>query len=216
MSDEIQPVTLSDGTSIAAVRPRATRGPLAVRLLRASRVVDEVTLPYPRAGLAGGRLIVSPTERFVVLSMFSGQSEEGYELFRLADGITRVASLPYQFGEAASFCFSPDESVVVMALAFHSSEWWIPWEEGEGQPDGAGRLAFAFGQLRVHAIATNRISVHELRVSVAEAWQPARGEYDPDLHPRFVAERCLALNMPWGEVELSLPIGDTFTFSVDP
>ena len=58
----------------------------------------------------------SPSGRLALLSMFSGQSEEGYELFRLGPGITKVAGLRYRLGEAASSAFSPDEARLVMAL----------------------------------------------------------------------------------------------------
>ena len=215
MSEDFEPVKLSNGAHLAAVVPSTVDGVLAVQLRRGGGIVDEAKLPYPSAGLAGGRLIISPREQFALLSIFSGQSEEGYELFRLGNGITRVFSQPYQFGETASFCFSPDELVIVMALPFACSEWWLPWEDGEAEPDGAGRLVFAFGQLRIHDIATGNISTHELRVSVPDAWQPSRREYDPDLKPRFVTGPRLALSMPWGEVEMLLPLPEAVTLLVE-
>lgn len=213
VSEDLEHV-LSNGTHLVAMLPSTAEGVVAVQLRRGGRVVDEVRLPYPRAGLAGGRWIISPLERFAVLSVYSGQSEEGYELFRLGDGITRTTGLSYQFGEAASFCFSADEAVLVMALPFACVEWWVPWEDGEVERD-AGRLAFPFGQLRVHDIPTGNISVHDLRVSVPEDWQPSRGDYDPDLNPRVINEHHLALSMPWGEVELPLPLPKTITLLVE-
>jgi hypothetical protein len=216
MSKDFAPVELASGGRLSVeVSAPGNGGRLAVQLRRNDGSVDAVLLPYPRAGLGGGHILLSPSERFAVLSMFSGQSEEAYELFRIADGITRVGGLGYQFCEAASYCFSPDETSLVMALPFTCSEWWLPWDEEEAEPDGAGRFAFGFGELRLHQIVTGDISVHELRVNAAEGWQPARTEYDPDLRPRFLSRHQLALSMPWGEITVPVPLPDRVVMAVD-
>jgi hypothetical protein len=211
--EAIEPVSLSNGVTLAAEIPANERA-IAVRLLRDQRPAGEATIPYPSHGVAGGRFIVSPSERLAVLSLFSGQSEEGYDLFQLGETVSRIDGIPYQFGEGASFCFSADESILAMALPSLCSEWWIPWEEGESEPDGAGRLAFPFGQIHIHEIATGRMSVHQMRVSVPEDWQPSRAEYDPDLHPRFTPNG-FALAMPWGVVQLPFPLPPVVTFTVN-
>lgn len=74
---------------------------------------------------------------------------------------------------------------------------------------------FAFGQLRMHDIATSRNTVHELRVSVAENWKPSELEYDPNLNPRFINGQRLALSMPWGDVEVVMPLPAVVTLVVD-
>ena len=212
MDEDIQPVTLSNGATLTA--EAENESVITVRLLRDEHATGEAIIPYPGHGLAGGHFIVSPSERFAVLSMFSGQSEEGYELFRIDDSVSRVSGLPYQVGEVASFCFSGDESLLVMALPSRCSEWWIPWEEGEAEPDGAGRQVFPFGEIRIEQIVTRASSVHELHVSVPDDWQPSRQEYDPDLNPHLTAH-SLALSMPWGVVQLPLPLPPVITLAVD-
>ena len=212
MDEDIQPVTLSNGATLTA--EAENESVISVRLLRDEHATGEAKIPYPSHGLAGGHFIVSPSQRFAVLSMFSGQSEEGYELFRIDDSVSRIGSLPYQVGEVASFCFSADESILVMALPSRCSEWWLTWEEGEAEPDGEGRHVFPFGQIQVHEIGTRSSSVHELRVSVPEDWQPTRQDYDPDLKPHFTAHG-LALSMPWGVVQLPLPLAPIITLAVD-
>jgi hypothetical protein len=146
--------------------------------------------------------------------MFSGQSEEGHELFTLADGLKRVAGLSYQYGEGASFCFSPDETILVMALPFTCSEWWYPWDDGEAEPDGFGRLSIGFGQLWVHEITTGKISVHELRVSASEDCKLEHLDYDPDLKPQFLSQKELELSMPWKVFVIPIPIQDVVVFSL--
>ena len=216
-SNDIAPANLANGSRID-VDPWAFgdgRRQVAVRLLRKDGSADSVPLPYPRAGLAGGRIIVSPSERLAVLSIYSGQSEEGYELFGIADRLTHLGSLGYQIGEFASYCFSPDESLLVMALPNRCGEWWSPWDDGEAEPAGSGRLAFSFGQLRLHEVATAKISVHDLRINVAEGWEPARTNYDPDLRPVCLSAQTLQLHMPWGAVTISIPAPEVIVLPVD-
>jgi hypothetical protein len=145
--------------------------------------------------------------------MFSGQSEESYELFRVGDGLERVASMGYERGEVACFCFSKQEDLLLMALPDMCCEWWQPWEDGEAEPDGKGRLSFRFGQIRVLEIETNTVSVHEIRVSVDEGWEPNDAPYDPELNPRLDAKRLL-LSMPWGETEIPVPMPGTVVVPV--
>ena len=92
MDEDIQPVTLSNGVTLTA--EAENESVITVRLLRDEHATGEAIIPYPGHGLAGGHFIVSPSERFAVLSMFSGQSEEGYELFRIDDSVSRVSGLP--------------------------------------------------------------------------------------------------------------------------
>ena len=206
MSDFFDAVNLTEDRRVEFdVSDRGGSAVLAVQLHQKGVRVDEVVLPYPSEGLAGASLLASPSGRLTLLSIFSGQSEEGYELFRIGEGITRVAGLSYQFGEAASYAFSSDEKLLVMALPFIGSEWWLPWDDEETEPNGEGRLLFGFGQISVHEVESGEISTHELKVSAAEDWEPERTEYDPDLKPQFLTGPRLGLSMPWGAVELPFP-----------
>jgi hypothetical protein len=216
MEEAFLPVQLKDGRwlEVELSETRGTMSATTVRLTTKGRTVAEARLPYPDRGLAGGRIILSPSEHFAVVSMFSGQSEEGYELFRVDTGLERVASMGYQPGEVASFCFSEQEDVLLMALPQICSEWWLLWEEGQREPDSRGRLSFRFGEIRHLVIKANRVSVHEIRISVNEGWEPSHADYDPDLKPRLEAKR-LVLSMPWGEAEIPVPIPSTALISLE-
>ena len=206
MGEHIASASLSADRSLEAdVRGEGPGAAITVRLRRGQELLGEVTLPYPKAGLAGGHFVLSPSQHLAVLSIFSGQSEEGYELFRLNDSIARITGLPYQVGEFASFCFSSDEALLVMALPFRCSEWWLPWDEGEAHADGQGRFTFGFGQVRVHDIAKGDVSVHEMQLSAPATWHPSRVEYDPDLRPTFLSADRLQLWVPWGPIVLPFP-----------
>lgn len=207
-SDTIAPATLKDGRHIEVLFEVTADFPSAVelRLTKDERVVSVARLPYPRHGLAGGRLILSPSERLVLLATFSGQSEEAYDLFQLAGGMEKIASMSYEVGESASYGFSSSEDLLLMALPDTCCEWWLQWQDAEAEPDERGRLSFRFGQLRVHEIASNVVSVHEIRVSVPEGWAPDDSSYDPELYPRMPDEQRLVLSMPWGDVEVPFPV----------
>jgi hypothetical protein len=42
-----------------------------------------ITLPYPNAGYGGHELVRSPDGRHLAVFLYSGQSEQGWELFQL-------------------------------------------------------------------------------------------------------------------------------------
>jgi hypothetical protein len=215
MSEEFEPATLSDGTSVVVRPSHPGYGTITVEHRRADVVLSQLAFRSPNAGLGGGCVILSPSEQLALVSLSSGQSEEGYELFDLTGGLRKVAGEPYRFGEAASFAFSSDEAQVVMALPFTCSEWWLPWDDGEVEPDGDDRLAFDFGQLRFQEIATGRLHVSTLRVSASRTWSPERAGYDPDMRPRFLASGRLAFSMPWGDVDTGLPAPATIVLPLD-
>ena len=68
-------------------------------------------LPYPSAGYGGSELVVSPDERVVAMFVYSGQSQVGYELFRIdakRATIDHFGGMPYVVGEGDVPVWSPD------------------------------------------------------------------------------------------------------------
>jgi hypothetical protein len=70
-----------------------------------------VSLPYPASGYGGHELVVSPSDRYLALFLYSGQSEVGWELFELP-GLRHIGRLPYIFGEGEPPVFSAGQSRV--------------------------------------------------------------------------------------------------------
>ena len=210
------PALLSTGARLEAVvrDGRAASPGIAVQLVAAVGEPAAVLLPYPGAGVGGGRFILSQTETFAVLAMFSGQSEERYDLLALREGIRRVGGIDYVFGEAATYAFSPDDRLLAMAMPFSCVEWWLPLEEGEAEPLEDGSASFPFGVVRLHDLRTGKISSHELVAVVPDCWTPSGDDYDPELHPSFVAPDRISLALPWGSVELKLPLPTTLPLRV--
>lgn len=76
-----------------------------------------IDLPYPSAGYGGSEVVVSPDERTAAMFVYSGQSQVGYELFRIDAKkglIERVSGMPYEVGEGDAPVFSPDGRWLVM------------------------------------------------------------------------------------------------------
>jgi hypothetical protein len=200
--NDFEPCLLPDGSRLQLV-PAARGGILLVTRHHPSGKVDRLELPYPEAGFGGGRFRLSPSGRLALLAMFSGQSEEGYVLLGLERGLQQLAQQRYVFGEAASYAFSANESLLAMGLPASCVEWWRPWD-----------ASFAFGQIRIHDLASGDVSVSQLRVCAPLDWSPLRLDYDPDLRPHFRASGRLAWSMPWCEMEMALPLPDTFVVPV--
>ena len=76
-----------------------------------------VGVPYPSGGYGGHDLVVSSARRFAALFLYTGQSEEGYELYELRPTLRRIGGLAQLFGEGHPPVFSPDERWIALGVA---------------------------------------------------------------------------------------------------
>ena len=148
--------------------------------------------------------MLSPSERLLLFSYYSGQSEEAYRLISTEPQLHELGSCRYIFGEAASYAFSPDEHLMLMALPASCT----PQEEDELQEDRSGNRFLDFGLLRIHRIVDDVATQHSLRLYFGQAWEPDRGAYDPDLKPEIDNDGGVGITLPWGRVTLSPPISE--------
>lgn len=77
---------------------------------------DVIRLPYPTAGYGGSELVVSVDERLAAMFIYSGQNEQGWELFSLAP-LRHLGGLPYVIGTGGAPTFSPDSAWLAMFVA---------------------------------------------------------------------------------------------------
>jgi hypothetical protein len=205
-----------DGVSIVLERPFDGDGEQHIEELQLER-------PYPSAGVGGLELVVSPDERIAALFVYSGQSQQGWELFALdpiaADprkALRWVSSLPYVKGEGMAPVFSPDGRWLVMAV---TADWCarMSGEHAEDALDGGeGSIVIDWIQLYAQQIPDT--------TSEEPGWIPGtrvvtigtrvQRTMDPeellawtlDQVPRFGAGDRVAIALPWGEeIEVSLP-----------
>lgn len=169
---------------------------------------QRVLLPYPGAGLGGGAMIVSPDETHAALYVFSGQSQQGYELFALEPELRHLGGLPYVVGEGGVPVFSPDGRWIVMFVGtivkVHGTD---EHAEDRLDPDAEGDLHVDFAELIVQALPDRsfvRVPVH---TRIPASYDPdGFHEWDHYESPRFVADARVALPMPAGDdVEVGLP-----------
>lgn len=193
--------SLSDGSFLTAW---SSVDGMFVQRERGGTVAAELHFPYPRLGLGGGRLVVSPGGRHAILSYFSGQSEEAFELIGLDGGLQALAHKAYTFGEDAEFGFSPEEDLLVMFIPQRADTWW-PDDDEELERDDDGRRRFYLGRLIVHTIASGQATPHELYGLTERAESPEDTDWQPSPIPDVAHDR-LRLALPWGPVDLRLPL----------
>lgn len=95
---------------------RRIGGGVIVELARTGGELERVELPYPRNGFGGSELVVSPDQHWAALFVYSGQSEQGWELFELAPKLRHVGGLPYVRGQGMAPAFSPDSRYIAMTV----------------------------------------------------------------------------------------------------
>jgi hypothetical protein len=79
--------------------------------------IGSARVPRPSAGYGGHDLIVSPHESYAAVYIFSGQSQDGYELFELRPTLRRLEGVPYVRGEGGLLAFSSDEHWLAFATS---------------------------------------------------------------------------------------------------
>lgn len=171
---------------------------------RGGSMEERLEFPYPNAGIGGGSLTLSPSERLLLFSYFSGQSEEAYRLISAGPNLRQLGSCEYLSGEAASYAFSPDEQLMLLALPASCT----PREQAELEKDASGNLFLEFGLLRVHRIVDDVATQHSIRVYFDQVWEPNRDDYDPELYPEIINQGDVKITLPWETINLTAPISD--------
>ena len=92
-----------------------TENALTVIVEGGGHASQRVTLPYPDAGYGGHELLLSADETYLVLFLYSGQCEQGYELFTYRPEFAHIASFPYVVGVGDAPVFSRDGRLLAMA-----------------------------------------------------------------------------------------------------
>lgn len=172
---------------------------------------DEISLPCPRAGYGGHELVVGRNEDYLALFLYSGQSEQGWELFTLAPQLRHVGGLPYVDGEGDAPQFSPDGQWLAMLVAI------APRVRGSGayfedasDPDATGSVVVDWARLYVQRLPDREIACHSVGALVPAALDPDEVEsWTTYGAMRFAAANTIELTSPWHErITCPLPITD--------
>ena len=168
------------------------------------------SLTYPTAGYGGGSLWLSPSHSYLLFTYYSGQSEEGFRLFRINDKIETIFELPYLMGETASYCFSEDEKLLIQVLLDNCTPWEFDLED-LSEKDENGNMYYNFGQINILDIVNKGISEHKIHI-YQDYWHCLKKEFDRFISPELINADTLKISMPWGNETLNFPIKDTIIF----
>lgn len=160
-----------------------------------------LALPYPRAGYGGHALVVSPDEDHVALYLFSGQSEQGWELFALRPALRHVGGLAYVEGCGDAPRFSPDGRWLAMLVATTPRVVATgACFEDVSTPDADDAVLVEWARLYVHRLGDEQTTRHPVTALVPRAVAPdevnAWSTYDA---MRFPTPTDLEVTTPWGE-----------------
>ncbi len=103
-------------TEVSTSDGRAIRVDPTYPALRVSDGINTVVLPHPESGYAGREFVMSADETHLIVWVYSGQNEVGYELFEL-NPLRHVTSVPYVHGVGNVPVISGDGRTVAMAWA---------------------------------------------------------------------------------------------------
>lgn len=175
---------------------------------------QRVELPVPSAGYGGGELVVSPDQRLAALLVFSGQGEQGYELFALTPQLRHLGGLPYVLGEGDAPVFSPDgvwlAMVVACAPVVRGTETYA---EDVLDPDGEDSVLIDWAAIYMQRLPDGPIGRVALGTRIPQSTDPD-DLHEWELHGAvsFAAHGTLMIRLPWGETfGLRLPVTESVT-----
>lgn len=171
-----------------------------------------IAVDFPSAGYGGGAIHVSPCELYILFAFYSGQSEEAFILLKNGESIEVLFESGYEFGEAASYCFSIDTHTLFQGLPSSCIEWWRPWEDDDLTEDSEGNKFFEFGLINTFNIQKGELTKSEIRIQPYKGWKPSEKEYIPLLFQGTFVNDKLRVHWPWGEEILNHPLPKVLTY----
>lgn len=202
----------ADDLAPGEVMLRAGRLRFAVELRRLVVTLadrDEVAWPVPDAGYGGHALVVSPDERYLALFLYSGQSEQGWELFELEPALRRLGGLPYIGGDGDPPRFSPDGRWLAMFVARGPTVRGTDDDFGDvHDPDAADLVEVDWAAVYIQRVPEGVIERYAVGATLPRsfdlddlaAWTTAD-------RMRFASADSLVLTLPaGGELVVTLPI----------
>ena len=218
MLDEVKKITLADGREIHLNESVTT-------LNHGFTTTDNVSVSMISNGVevyrfplndeySGGTFHLSPSGQYLLFAYYSGQSEELFVLFKI-DDMLEVVCDTLDYGEAADYCFTEDETALVQVLPNSCSLWgyWKDDLENMVEPDENGVNFLEFGHINILNIAEKTTKKHQLRVYPSASAKNFAEGYNPFTSPVIIGN-VLNLSMPWGKEELPLPLDNVIAFTI--
>lgn len=177
-----------------------------------SVVSDGVTkyvfsVPYPLEGYGGGALLLSSSEKYLLFSYYSGQSEEAFILFRIDENaLEPIYESGYICGEDAGYIFSDSEAFLFQTVR---TGWWY---EEEAETDSFGDPFYEFGEINILDIRKKTLDRHCIHIYPSADWKEGATDAGAFRLSGTENDSTLHVRLPWGEEALALPLENPIIF----
>ena len=193
--EETKTVFLADGRKIIL----DDDDDLILSFVSSNKTEDTCTVPYPSGGYGGGSLQLSPSEKYLVFSYFSGESEEAFSLFEIENGrLNFLYDSGYLYGEDAHYSFVNDEKILVQTFR---TEFWY---KENAKTDENNDMYYEFGELNLFNLETHELIRHTIHVYPSDDWEE---ETDVGSFMFSGINDCqFNVIVPWGKVTFCEPL----------
>ncbi len=199
MDDLVNLVTLADGSKIIL----QDEDDITLSLVSNDKIKDTFQFPCPSGGYGGGSLLQSPSEKYVIFSYFSGESEEGFTLFEVVDYQFKfLYDSDYLYGEDANYDFADNEKTLIQTFRIGS------WYKENAETDKNGDMYYAFGELNLLNLETFSLDRHTILVYPSDDWKEEKTDVGTFLFTDIV-NGMLRVEMPWGNEIFQYPLQET-------
>lgn len=197
--EETKTVFLTDGTKVVL----DDDDELILSLVSNNKTEDTFKMPYPSGGYGGGSLQLSSSEKYLVFSYFSGESEEAFSLFEIGNGrLQFLYDSGYLYGEDAHYSFVNDEKILVQTFR---TEFWY---KENARTDENRDMYYEFGELNLFNLETHELSRHTIHVYPSEDWEEEGTDVGTFMFSEINGSQ-LSVIVPWGKVTFCEPLENT-------
>ena len=199
MGNLVNLVTIADGSKIIL----QDEDDISLSLISNDGTKDIFQFPYHSGGYGGGSLLLSPSERYVIFSYFSGESEEGFVLLEIVDNQFKfLYDSDYLYGENAHYGFADNERILIQT--FRTGSWY----KENAKTDENGDMYYEFGELNLLDLETFSLDRHTVLVYPSDDWEEEKTDVGTFLFTD-IADGMLSVEMPWGNEIFQYPLQET-------
>lgn len=198
--EEMKTVFLTDGKKIVLDDDNK----LILSLVSNNKTEDTYKVPYPSGGYGGGSLQLSPSEKYLVFSYFSGESEEAFSLFEIENARFKLLyDSGYLYGENAMYSFVNDENIMVQTLRTGF------WYKENAKTDENKDLYYEFGELNLFSLETHELSRHTIHVYPSDDWKVEETDVGSFMFSEIISTKSgcqFSVVVPWGKITFREPL----------
>jgi len=175
---------------------------IIISLVSNNETEDTFVVPCPSGGYGGGSLQLSPSEKYLIFSYFSGESEEAFALLKIENGQLRfLYDSGYLYGEDAHYSFIDDETILVQT--FRTGSWY----KENAKTDESGDMYYEFGELNLFNLETHELNRHPIYVYPSEDWEEEKTDVGSFMFSEF-NDNQFTVVVPWGKETFCKPLSN--------